>query len=372
MTDSLIGRLLTALDAAAERLGDRSEHRGARLATRFGFGGFVRRAASLDEAASPNAERLFHRLHAKVLTDAAAELSHAFTSAGVPHFFAKGVALLGDVYEPGDREMVDIDIYVRPEAREAALRTVRTLGYREEPDAMQSGPAALRVGVALHRVAAENALEQLTLDVHWGVAPVDRLLPRPDLLLPEDVWNKLGSNGSLPVPCDPHHAVLLVHHLVHHDLLHVRGLLDLALIWRRQHGQMGAAAAKLAAALGVHRALRGVAAVLERDLGLPRPRGLEPLDTGWRSRRLEKTLRLPEWFVWAAAARDAEYAKITARRFGRRLVEIDRLAGARRLVRDAVLPPVEHLRWRWPDARSPFTAWICHVRNVAGTWMHLR
>jgi hypothetical protein len=41
-------------------------------------------------------------------------------------------------------------------------------------------------------------------------------------------------------------------------------------------------------------------------------------------------------------------------------------------VRDAVLPPVEHLRWRWPDARSPFAAWICHLRNVVGTWLRLR
>jgi hypothetical protein len=368
----MVERLLAALDAAAARLGDESEHRVARLATRFGFGGFVRRVTSLDESTPHDPERLLQRLRQHVLSDAAAELSHALTSAGVPHFFTKGIALLGDVYRPGDREMADIDLYVRPDLRDGALQTVRALGYGEDPDDLQSGPAALRVGVALHRAAAENALERLALDVHWGVAPVDRLLPRSDMLLPEIVWNKLSNNGALPVPCDPHHAVLLVHHLVHHDLLHVRGLLDLALIWRRQDEQMGEAARELAASLGVQRALRGLAAVLERDLALPRPRGVEPLESGWRSRRLGKMLHLPEWFVLAAAANEAEHAKITPRRFGRRLVTIDRLAGALRLVRDVVLPPAEHLGWRWPDARSPITAWICHVRNVAGTWWRPR
>jgi hypothetical protein len=368
----MIDCLLAALDAAAEKLGDRSEHRVGRLAARFGIGGFVRRVTSLDEAASPSPERLFQRLRSQVLTDAAAELSHALTSAGLAHFFAKGIALLGDVYEPGDREMADIDLYVCPDAREAAVRTIETLGYCEDPDALQSGPATLRAGVALHRGAAENALEQLALDVHWGIAPVDRLLPRSDVLLPENVWKKLRSNGALLVPCDPHHVALLVHHLVHHDLLHVRGLLDLALIWRRQDERMGEAAGELAASLGVQRALRGLAAVLERDLALRRPRGLEPLDNGWRSRRLEAILHLPDWLVLAAAAGDAEHAKITPKRLGRRLVTIDRLAGAARLLRDAVSPPVEHLRWRWPDARSPVAAWISHVRNVVGTWRHLR
>ncbi len=57
---------------------------------------------------------------------------------------------------------------------------------------------------------------------------------------------------------------------------------------------------------------------------------------------------------------------ITLRRMRRRLLLLDRVVDARLLVADVVLPPREHLRWRWPGEPSAGAAWRRHLQQVAG------
>jgi hypothetical protein len=43
---------------------------------------------------------------------------------------------------------------------------------------------------------------------------------------------------------------------------------------------------------------------------------------------------------------------------------LERMTDARRVVADAVAPPAEHLRWRWPAAGSYGAAWLRHLRET--------
>jgi hypothetical protein len=344
MTDPLAVRLTRELVKAAQLLGRAEPDAMLRLADDFGIGGYVRRQQRGDPATvESGAAELMRRLQDRLLLDAAAEVSQGLGALTIPHFFAKGVALLHRVYRLGDRELADIDLYVHRSAARLAVQTLEELGFRAIPLALQSGPAALRPGVVLAREGYSEA-QGVTLDVHWGIEPVDRLLPR-------------ANTG--------HHAALVVYHLVHHDLLHVRGLLDLALLWRDLEPEDLSALSELARALGVERALRALALVLARDLGLPRPESIGPPASDWRGRRLTRLLVLHRWLAWAGAAGEREPGEITPRRVGRRLLLLDAAWRAALVLGDVLAPPRAHLRWRWPDAESDVAAWGRHLRSAA-------
>jgi hypothetical protein len=304
------------------------------------------------------------RLHAQLLHEAAEEITGALQRVTVPHFFAKGIALHGQFYRPGDRELADIDLYVHPAGRSLALPVLRELGYGELPPREQSGPASHRPGTVLLR-AARTEVESVTVDVHWGLEPVERLLPRADTPIPEPVWGEIGLVGTLPVPTPGHHAALIVHHLVHHDLLHARGLLDLALLWGHVPDG-GASLAATARALHVTRALAAVGAALRRDLALASLPAVGSAPDDRRGRRLGALLVLDRWLAMAGAASYREHAEITPARVARRLLLLDRPASAVPLLADAVLPPRAHLRWRWPEAGSDLEAWWRHLRSALG------
>jgi hypothetical protein len=338
MTDPLAVRLTRELVKAAQLLGRAEPDAMLRLADDFGIGGYVRRQQRGDPATvESGAAELMRRLQDRLLLDAAAEVSQGLGALTIPHFFAKGVALLHRVYRLGDRELADIDLYVHRSAARLAVQTLEELGFRAIPLALQSGPAALRPGVVLAREGYSEA-QGVTLDVHWG---------------------------DLPVPTSGHHAALVVYHLVHHDLLHVRGLLDLALLWRDLEPEDLSALSELARALGVERALRALALVLARDLGLPRPESIGPPASDWRGRRLTRLLVLHRWLAWAGAAGEREPGEITPRRVGRRLLLLDAAWRAALVLGDVLAPPRAHLRWRWPDAESDVAAWGRHLRSAA-------
>jgi hypothetical protein len=341
MTDPLAVRLTRELVKAAQLLGRAEPDAMLRLADDFGIGGYVRRQQRGDPATvESGAAELMRRLQDRLLLDAAAEVSQGLGALTIPHFFAKGVALLHRVYRLGDRELADIDLYVHRSAARLAVQTLEELGFRAIPLALQSGPAALRPGVVLAREGYSEA-QGVTLDVHWGIEP------------------------DLPVPTSGHHAALVVYHLVHHDLLHVRGLLDLALLWRDLEPEDLSALSELARALGVERALRALALVLARDLGLPRPESIGPPASDWRGRRLTRLLVLHRWLAWAGAAGEREPGEITPRRVGRRLLLLDAAWRAALVLGDVLAPPRAHLRWRWPDAESDVAAWGRHLRSAA-------
>ena len=364
MSDPVAGPLIEALERAAAELRVSAPDAALALARRLGIGGYVARHHT-----PPGANRdedLARRLRERLLRDAAAEVSTALAAREVLHFFARGIALAGTVYAPGDREMADLDLFVPPRAAPAAREILAVLGYGVLPPEEQSGPAALRSSVNLSREAGRSAMEAVALDLHWGLEPVNRLLPRPGMSVPEAVWQSMRPGASLPVPAPAHHAALLVHHLVHHDLLHARGLLDLALLRRDLWTADGEAYEDVARRLGVLRVARAVHEVLMRDFGFEPVAGVRVAPRDRRGRRLQHALVLDRWLVWAGAAGDAEHVEITSRRLRRRVLLLDRVTDARLLVADALFPPRQHLRWRWPDARSDVAAWRRHLRQVAG------
>ena len=83
-----------------------------------------------------------------------------------------------------------------------------------------------------------------------------------------------------------------------------------------------------------------------------------------RGRWLARLLRLEEWLTWAGATTVQEHVAVTPRRIGRRLLLLDRLGSARNLLADAVWPPSEFVRWRWPEARSLGQARAKHLRSA--------
>jgi hypothetical protein len=291
------------------------------------------------------------------------EVGAALGKAGVPHFFYKGIALLGSLYEAGDRAMQDIDVHVAPGALDAALAAVTALGYRPAPDAEQPGPPELRSACVLHREAAETEVETVTVDLHWAVEPLDRLLPRATVAVPDVVWDTLGGD-ALVVPADECHLVLLAQHVAHHDMLHLKGLLDFALLWRRLPAGAGITVEAVAREVGALRAVRLLGGIISREFNLPDPGGVGTA-WDWRATQIGAT-DLRGLVLLAMTRPSEEVVTITPARIRRRFGVIDRWSGFWKLLADVVLPPRAHLAWRWPDAGSPMRAWGRHAARVAG------
>jgi hypothetical protein len=366
MNDPFTERLLSVLDSAARVGGDVEEGSALRLATRLGIGRFVRfRTGERTDTSEPDGERILVGLEQSFVKEAAEELSATLTGRGIQHFFVKGMAIADRLYGTGEREMADIDLHVAPAAQQAVREVLEDLGYYIPPDEEQSGPAALRSGLFAGRCGGSSPLESVGLDLAWGLDPVVRLLPRPDRHVPQQVWDSLDLSGTLPVPKDAHHVVLLIHHLVHHDMLHFKGLVDLALMWPNVSEEASPDIEVLAKQLGVWRATRLLASVLHSDFGVSLvPAGPTPAD--WRGKRARRMLDPVRWCTWASNATDAEFAEINMNRIRRRLVLLDSLLDAPGLLADAVIPPREYLKWRWPEARSSLEAQWFHMARVAG------
>jgi hypothetical protein len=366
MNDRFAERLLRVLDSAARAGGDVEDGAALRLATRLGIGRFVRfRTGERTDTSKPDGERILVGLEQSFVKEAAEELSATLTGRGIQHFFVKGMAIADRLYGTGEREMADIDLHVVATAQQAVRDVLEDLGYYVPPDDEQSGPAALRSGLFAGRYGGSSPLENVGLDLAWGLDPVDRLLPRPDRPVPVEVWDRLDLSGTLPVPKVAHHVVLLVHHLVHHDMLHFRGLVDLALMWPGVTEKSSEEVESLARKLGVWRATRLLASVLQSEFGvtLVAP-GPAPED--WRGLRARRMLDPVKWCTWASNATDAEFVEINMRRIGRRLLLLDSLLDTPCLLADAVIPPREYLDWRWPEARSALEARWLHLVRVAG------
>lgn len=363
MSDPVAGPLIGALDRSAAALGVEAHDTALTLARRLGIGGYVARHRA--RPGPSREEDLARRLREGLLRDAAAEISNTLALRDVSHFFARGIALAGTVYAPGDRQMADLDLFVQPGSAPAAREILAGLGYQELPPEEQSGPAALRSSVNLSRESARSAMLAVAVDLHWGVEPVNRLLPRPGATVPQAVWQAVRPGPPLPLPAPAHHAALLVHHLVHHDLLHARAVLDLALLRRDLWTTDGAAYEGVARRLGVLRVARAVHWAQVRDFGFAPVAGVRAAPRDPRGRRLERALVLDRWLAWAGAAGESEHVEITSHRLRRRVLLLDRAADARLLLADALFPPREHLRWRWPDAPSDAAAWRRHLRQVA-------
>ena len=365
MTESEGDRFTQALAAAAARLGITGDDAPITLARRFGISGFVARHWPEGEhLAKVRGEVQARRLSERVLMEKAGVISSVLTDGGIPHFFVKGVIVARWLYEPGDRHFVDLDLCVPRDAREAAVENLEAADYRILPPNGQSGPEELTPGIILIKKDAHSAMESVNVDIRWGIEPIDHLLPRPNHPFPDSLWDGVTRVNALPAPSPEHHAALILYHLVHHDLLHIRSLLDFVLLRQHLSPDAGGEIESMLDDIGILRAGRTVCAALQRDLGLdPLPNmGSAPSD--WRGRRLGAHLELDRWLTWAGAATTQEHRAITRRRIARRMLLLDRLGSARHLLADAVWPPQAFLRWRWPQ-RSPIVARAKHLAAVA-------
>jgi len=362
--DRVAATFVTALEGAAKRLRITADDPALVLGRRLGVRGYVARRR-LPQSQYRD-EQLVRQLHERLMLDAAGAVSAALADGGIPHFFARGAALCAMLYRPGERELADLDLFVSPSETARAQDLLAGLGYAALPSAEQCGPASLRSSVNLEREGGRSAFEAIAIDLHWGLEPVNRLLPRPGKTIPGSVWDGLVSAGDLPAPSPAQHAALLAHHLVHHDLLHVRGMLDLALLRADAWTGDGDAYEACARELGVLRAARALHRVLVEQFGFVPIEGVRPPPVTVRARRLNGVLQLERWFAEAGMAEDDERARITPRRIGRRMLLLDHVSDARFVAADALFPPREHLRWRWPEHGSSAAAWRRHVRELGG------
>jgi hypothetical protein len=356
-------RFYRLLHEVAPDLGIRGPAPALELAGRFGVRRFFERQQTGDSdlAASTWLER------AAQLRKEARELSAALRDAGVQHCFFKGIALLGRFYHLDDRRLDDVDLLVDLPARNSALAVLHAHGYEDLNDPGNWGPASQRPGATMFRVdpsTGERDERAPLMDLHWGLEPVTSLLPTEGITLPSAFWARIEMEQRLPIPPDEYHAALILHHLVRHDMLHVRGLLDLALLWEALPRDAGARLTDLSRQLGVERALGLVGRVLVDDLLLFPLRGVRVGARDWRGRAALRRLRLRGWLAWAGrrAGERRHHVTVTRSLAWRRYLLSD-APRTRDLVGELFRPSAEYLRWRWPGANAA-QAWRRHLSDA--------
>ena len=360
-------RLYQAFAEVARGMKLRGQDPGLELAGRFGVRGFIARHLEGGDAPEaleepPKASEWLER--GALLRKEARAVSRGLAEAGVRHCFFKGVALLGRFYRLDERQLADIDVIVDIDHYNEALAAIHGLGYNELRSSGAWVPAARRPGVTLHRddLDEQEGEAKVLIDLHWGLESLATVLPDEELILPPTVWAGVGQERGLPTLNDEHHAAIVLHHLVRHDMLHIRGLLDFILLWQAIPNQGGQFLTDLARLLGVERALRVVGRVMVDELLLYPLRGV-PLGPGdWRGRVALRQLRLKPWLAWAArqGMQRAPHMTVTRSLLWRRFLLAD-APRTGRLLRELVAPPREYLAWRWPDAPSEGRAWGRHL-----------
>jgi hypothetical protein len=353
-------RLYRAFTDVADRLKLKGPDPALELAGRFGVRRFVERHVSNDDGLAPSP---WLEQGARLRKEARA-VSRALTGAGVHHCFFKGIALLGRFYRIDERQLADIDLIIDVADYSKAFAVLHGEGYAELGNRDRWAPAARRPGVTMHRAFSSTGDNDpnLFLDLHWGLESVGTLLPDEEIVLPPSVWARVGTENGLPVLPDEHHAALVLHHLVRHDLLHVRGLLDFALLWEALPQGAGQELTELARTLGVERGLRVVGRMMVDELHLYPLKGVKLGPRDWRDRLALRHLRLTPWLAWAArnATKGPRHVTLTRSLAWRRLQLAD-VPHPGRLFRDLMAPPREYLHWRWPGLPSDGAAWRRHM-----------
>jgi Uncharacterised nucleotidyltransferase len=354
-------RFRRLLNEAGARVVPDAADPGLELAGRFGLRRFFERQVTGDTDLADNVwlER------GAQLRKEARDLSQALRDAGVDHFFFKGIALLGRFYRLDDRRLDDVDLMVPVQQRNTALAVLHAHGYADLGDAGVWGPATLRPGVTMYRVdpaTGERDARLPLMDLHWGLEPVTAMLPSEGISLPSTVFAAVEMEQRLPLLADEYHAALVLHHLVRHDLVHIRSLLDLALLWEGLPRTAGARLTEMARRLGVARALSVIGRVLVDDLLLFPLRGVQLGTRDWRGRAALRGLRMRDWLVRAArhAPDTRSHVTVTRSLAWRRYLLAD-TPRTSQLLGELLRPPREYLRWRWPDAQSDSQAWRMHL-----------
>ena len=364
MTGATAGHLIDLLETAA---GEREQYvDAADVADELGIRGMLSRMVGSRVPPASEAERVYALLWDETLLEARADVDRVLGARAVPYLMFKGGALLGEQYRTGDVWMVDLDVLVPLEARERAEAAFEAEGWpKQDPVGGPSLPGA--PGAVFRRPLGGGAISAVEVDVHWRVAPVERVFPWRGKSLPEEVWRSAVRSGSSPVPRAGHHAAMIVHHVVRHDFLHFRGVFDLIQLWPALlASEESAAFASLAASFGVSRVAAWLCRALEADLRLE---ALGPRGPQAPSARAPSSLRSVLSLVGLeldASDRDMDANAMTFSRGLRRLRTVDRpLRASRTLLMDALVPPDEYLRWRWPGTRAPVRR-LNHLSRLLG------
>lgn len=320
------------------------------LAARLGMAGLVPTLGLADPR--DTARRLHEGLEYTVQREVAREISGALGAAGVRHCVYKGHAL-AHAYAPGTRSAVDVDLLVAEEDVTAALAVLAGRGLHPATEAWAAAAPALRRGVELVRPGAAP----VHVDLAWALAAVHRLISdrRHADLTP--VWARIVTREGIAVPADGVHYALVVHHLVHHDLQHARGVVDALLLWAGMDADEAATAAACARRWGVARVAGGFSRAFAARWG-----PLGPLLPG--GTRLSRALDPARLWRLADRSPARAAAEITPARAWRRLGLLDRRRDAWRLARDIVMPPAAYLAWRWPDAGGYGRRWMRHAART--------
>jgi len=329
------------------------------LLIRIGLLGLMVRTVADAPVPTDSSMLRLQKLYQVLLSERALALSAAFRAAGIRHFFAKGIALLGKVYRPGDRFLADMDLYVDRQSRDEAIAVMRDSGYAQLPDSEQAGPRELRSTLAMQQESSAE-IDQVIVDLHWALDPVERLLPRRQQALPERIWDGVTDGGELVVPDPEHHAAILVHHIVHTDLLHVRSLLDLAFVFATIPLNGGHEFVATCEELGVGRFAGKVAELLVLEFGVERRAALG--GAAVRPSGMLRSLTLDSWLTMVARGHPDEDSAITVRRIMRRLKLLDH-GGAWTLWQDLLFPPRAFLLWRW-NSDTLSRARLRHYRQL--------
>jgi hypothetical protein len=361
-------RLYQAFTEVARGMHLRGSDPGLELAGRFGIRRFIGRHLAggdrADALVEPPSEDSRWLERAARLRKEARAVSRALAEAGVRHCFFKGVTLFGRFYRLDERQLADIDLIVALDHYSEALATIQGMGYADLRTSGVWVPATRRPGVTLFRTDVAPAGEdEILIDLHWGLESLATVLPDEELILPPTVWAGVEQERGLPTFNDEHHAAVVLHHLVRHDMLHVRGLLDFILLWQAIPKDGGQMLTDLARSLGVERALRVVGRVMVDELLLYPLRGVPLQAQDWRGRTALRQLRLKPWLAWAARHGTARAPHMTVTRslLWRRFLLADR-PRIGRLIRDLLAPPREYLEWRWPAGEG--SAWGRHFTSA--------
>lgn len=328
------------------------------LLVRFGFPGLMTRLEVDPPVEADGALVRAQALHHTLLRERAEEIGAALVSAGVPHVFAKGITLLGPVYRPGDRLLADVDVYIPRGEVPGVIGILGTLGYEQIADEDQAGPPALRSTLAFE-YGGRTEMDSASVDLHWALDPVTRLLPRPDRDVPRTVWNSAETREGLRVPAPEIHAAILAHHLIDTDLLHVRSLLDVAFVFQQFAQDGGRVYAATCEELGIGPFGGLLAHLLRDEFGISRPTATGGHPRGWNA--FTRRLSLQEWLVIVARAPPDADDAITTARIGRRLRLVR--GAAVPVLADALFPPRAFLEWRWQSYSIARARWN-HFRGL--------
>ena len=280
-----------------------------------------------------------------------------FEREGVAVLTLKGPALAEALYpDPGLRPFTDLDLLVRAADVQRAVSLLSALGYRHQ-DPGHSLEYDLAWRHSARFASAESPADLVPVDLHWGLLDYPGIARGPSMDL-EEVWEravKVGAWSPAARGLCPEDLLiyLALHWAVHHAFSGALWGLDLALLLRRQGGELDwEAVAERGSRWGIRGGLYFALREIEEQfaVGPPaavllrlRPRGLRLAALEWLRRRGREELERLDYLV--------------------PVLLMDRAPDVLRALAGAALPPAGWARFRY-GKDSPLGAYLTHYGRI--------